>query len=359
LIQNLQYEDITFQRFNDSLDTDGEIQIAGFSSLPSRILYEMDIEAYKEAYIEFQEREFEELKESVYNQYPACISYNFRLSEKGGGAKDPVKKLLHLKDTWESIIFTLYGLVFGEVRRKAIDMRTVQVFRQIDKKTGNIQFESFNTTRLATDALKTKILNIKAISEFSRTNNLGFKSEVISQKLLDKLLELQDIRNDISHHTTPTNEQAKAELEIVIPVFKEMLMETQFLAECKILRFDTFSSICNCQVFNGHSLNNENDDFTFSPNDLSYVLSLGQEQLFVYWDNEVYSLSPFLHFSKDNTGHETYLSFFKSRKEVSEKMFKYYFEPVKLRNEDSYSHLTSRFETEKDTILDYISIKKQ
>jgi hypothetical protein len=349
LIQNLQYEDITYQRFNDSLDTDGEIQIAGFSSLPSRILYEMDIEAYKEAYIEFQEREFEELKESVYNQYPACISYNFRLSEKGGGAKDPVIKLLHLKDTWESIIFTLYGLVFGEVRRKAIDLRTVQVFKQNDFNTGNPVFEPFNSKRLVTDALKTKIHNIQAICEFSRVNGLGFKSEVISQKLLEKLIELQDIRNDISHHSTPTNEQARAELEIVVPIFKEMLMETQFLAECKILRFESYSSNCSCQVFNGHSLNVEFEDFTFLSTDLLYVLGLGQEQLFVYWDNEVSSLSPFLHFSKDTTGHETYLSFFKGKKDS-----KYWFEPVKLRSEESYQHLTIRFDTEKDTILTFI-----
>ena len=349
MTQNLQYEDITYQRFNDSLDTDGEIQIAGFSSLPSRILYEMDFVAYQEAYFEFQEREFEELKELVYNQYPACIAYNFRLSEKGGGAKDPVKKLLHLKDTWESIIFTLYGLVFGEVRRKAIDMRTVQVFKQENEVTGNPSTESFNSKRLITDALKTKIHNIKAICEFSRTNGLGFKSEAISQKLLEKLIHLQDIRNDISHHSTPTNEQARAELETVNPIFKEMLMETQFLAECKILRFESYGSNCNCQVFNGHSLNIEFDDFLFSSHELPYVLGLGQEQLFVYWDNEVSSLSPFLHFSKDTTDHETYISFFKGKKDS-----KYWFEPIKLRNEESYSHLTNRFDTEKDTILTFI-----
>lgn len=291
----LDYEHKDYKKFNDSLDESGEIDIAGISLFPSRILYEMEPIGYVEAYQEFQETEFERLKDTVYNQYPSCIAYNFRLSEKGEGASDPVRKLLHLKDTWESIAFVLYAVVWGEVRHKGIDLKAAQVLVGTSP-TGPV-YRNFNTDRLISDALKIKIQNLKAVIEYSRTNGLGLKCEEIEPDLLDKLLALQDIRNDISHHTAPTREEAEAELLQVIPLFKEMLMMTEFLAECKILRFESYTTKCRCEEFNGHYLNKEFGDFDFAANQ-AFVLGLGQEQLFLKWDNEIFSLSPFLHFLK-------------------------------------------------------------
>ena len=248
------YGDERYQRFNESLDESGKILIASIEFLPSRILYEMEPIGYVEAHQEFQDTEYERLKDTVYNQYPSCIAYNFRLSEKGEGASDPVRKLLHLKDTWESIVFVLYAVVWGEIRHKAIDLKATQVFISAGA-NGNPVYESFNTRKLLSDALKTKIQNIKAVVEYSRANGLGLLCEQIEIDLLDKLLILQDIRNDISHHNAPTKEEAEAELLQVVPLFKEMLVLTEFLADCKILRFESFTANCKCEEFNGHYLN--------------------------------------------------------------------------------------------------------
>jgi hypothetical protein len=346
-MEPINYEDKICQRFNNSLDEEGQITIAGFSAMPSRILFEMDYEAYKQELIDFREQEFEELKNVIYNSFPSCIAYNFRLSEKGEGASDPVRKLLHLKDTWESIVFVLYSLVWGEIRSKSIDLKSCQVFKQYDTLNNPI-FESFNSKRLLSDAIKIKIQNIKAIVIFSKANNLSLLSEMISIELLDKLLELQDIRNDISHHAAPTKEQAIEELKVVIPLFQEMLEESRFLEDVRILRFESFSSKCKCEVFNGHSLNKEFEEFDFVSNQ-SFVIGFGNEKLFVDWNNTVFSLTPFLHYDKDNTGHESYLAFFKGKKEG-----KYWFEPIKVRTEKSFDHLTSVFESEKDALLNLI-----
>ena len=340
------YEHERYQRFNESLDEAGTIQIAGTEFLPSRILYEMEPIGYVEAYQEFQDTEFERLKDTVYNQYPSCIAYNFRLSEKGEGASDPVRKLLHLKDTWESIAFVLYAIVWGEIRHKGIDLKATQVMVGTSP-TGPV-YKNFNTDRLISDALKTKIQNIKAVVEYSRANGLGLKCEEIEPDLLDKLLALQDIRNDISHHTAPTREEAEAELLQVIPLFKEMLMMTEFLAECKILRFESYTTKFRCEEFNGHYLNKEFGDFDFAANQ-AFVLGLGQEQLFIKWDNEIFSLSPFLHFLKDAIGRETYLSFFKGKKEG-----KYWFEPITKRDEISFDPLQARFDGEQAVLINLI-----
>lgn len=332
------YEDVKYQKFNESLDINGEIDIAGYQFYPSFILFKIDKDLFVEAYFEFKEREFEELKDVIYNQYPSCIAYNFRLSEKGEGASDPVRKLLHLKDTRESIVFILYAIVWGEIRFKNIDLKPAQVLVSVSP-TGPV-YRNFNTDRLITDALKTKIQNIKAIIQYSQNNGLGLKCEEIELDLLDKLLGLQDIRNDISHHNAPTKEEAEAELLQVNPLFIEMLTMTEFLAECKILRFESFASKCRCEEFNGHYLNKEYDNFDFGTKQ-AYVLGLGQEQLFLKWDDEIFSISPFIHYHNIVGSRESYLSLFKFKREG-----RFWFEPVTRREEISFDHLQARFDAE-------------
>lgn len=164
--------------------------------------------------------------------------------------------------------------------------------------------------------------------------------------MCDDLLSLQDIRNDISHHTAPTREQAENELQQVLPIFREMLTKTRFLENCKIQRFESFSLTCRCETFNGHSLNREYESSSLTDPQKGYVVGLGQEQLFVVWDVECFSLSPFLHFDRDATGHESYLCFFKGKKQG-----KYWYEPIKIRTEKTFDGIQSRFEAEKDAII--------
>ncbi|NTV15066.1 MAG: hypothetical protein HGA96_14235 [Desulfobulbaceae bacterium] len=211
---------------------------------------------------------------------------------------------------------------------------------------GNPLYANFNTNKILSDALKQKIQNIKGLILHGKANSLGFKFEEIDDTLCDDLLSLQDIRNAISHHTAPTREQAESELQQVSPIFREMLTKTSFLENCKIMRFESVSSTCRCETFNGHSLNREFDNPTLTAPQRTYVIGLGQEQLFVVWDDECFSLSPFLHFDRDTTGHESYLCFFKGRKQG-----KYWYEPVKIRTEKTFDNLQTRFETEKDAII--------
>ena len=341
----LQYDDQRCQRVNESLDEEGEVIIANIPFQRSRILFELANPTYKDAYNEFLEQEFDDLKQSVFDHYPACIAYNFRLSERGQGADDPVRKLLHLKDTWESVVFVLYALVLGEVRHKGIDLKAAQHFVSLDP-GGNPRYAHFNTDKILSDAIKQKIQNIKGIILHGKTNGLGFKFEEIDESLCDDLLRLQDIRNDISHHTAPTREQAESELQQVSPIFREMLTKTRFLENCKILRFESFSSSCRCETFNGHSLNREYENSNLTEAQREYVIGLGQEQLFVVWNAECFSLSPFLHFVRDATGHESYVCFFKGRKQG-----KYWYEPVKIRTERAFDALQTRFEAEKNAII--------
>jgi len=344
----IRYEDDKFKAFNESLDEDGDLVVGKISFQPSRVLYELAIEAYREAYQDFLERQYEEIKETVFHDYPACIAYNFRLSERGEGSTDPVRKLLHLKDSWESIIFVFYAIILGEVRSKGADLKAVQVFVSHDT-SGNPICASLNTDKILSDALKQKLHNMKAIVHHVKSNSLGFQCGAIDLSIFDDLLQLQEIRNDLSHHTAPTREQAEAELKIVLPLFREMLLKTRFLEGCKILRFESLTTDCRCETFNGHSLNREYESFRFAEPQKNYVIGLGQEQLFIFWDGQCFSLSPFLHFDRDATGHESYVCAYKGKRQG-----KYWFEPVKTRTEKAFDRLQPRFDLEKDRIIELV-----
>ena len=343
----LQYDDQLYQQFNEDLDEDGDVEIANILFPRSRILFELAKETYKDAFNEYLDRNFEDLQESVFNQYPSCIAYNYRLSERGEGANDPVRRLLHLKDTWESIVFVLYALTMGEVRNKGIDLRAARPFVAFDK-GGNPTHANFNTRNILSDAIKQKIQNIKGIIEHVKasTSSLGFKFEEIDTSLCDDLLILQDIRNDISHHSAPTREQAESELQKVLPIFRDMLNKTRFLENCKILRFDSFKSSCRCETFNGNNLTREYEDANVNEQQKKYIIDLGQEQLFVVWDTECFSLSPFLHFIIDGTGGQSYLCYYKKKMDG-----KYLYEPVTIREEKKFDAFQACFDAEKDSIL--------
>lgn len=341
----INYEDEKCHRFNESLDEEGDVTIANNSFSRSRILYEMDFETYKQAFYEFLEQDYDELKQTVFDYYPACIAYNYRLSERGEGSVDPVRKLLYLKDSWESIIFVLYALVMGEVRNKGVDLKAAQVFVSYDAGANPI-FSSFNTNKILSDALKQKLQNMKAIVQYIKNNALEFKCEEIELNLFDDLLQLQEIRNDISHHNTPTREQAQEELKSVLPLFREMLVKTRFLEYCKILKFESLATDCRCETFNGHSLNREFENFALTELQKDFVVKLGRDQLFVLWGSKCFSLSPFLYFDRDTTGHESYICVYKRKKQG-----KFWYEPVKTREEKTFDHIQTRFDMEKEEII--------
>ena len=328
--------------FNQSLDDEiGDVEICGECLRPSQILFELKPETYRIARTDFLTQKLENLKLLAFEYFPSLIAYNYRLSEKGPGANDPVKKFMHLKDAWEGAINILYAIVFGEIRAKGVDLKIADVYH-----SGNAN-QRFNTHIILTDELKQKLENIRAVVNYSKLLSLGLKSEVsIQAELLDALYELQNNRNHFSHSATPTKEQANKELTVITPLFNKALENMQFLENVIIFRFESLSEKCRVETFKGHHLNKEFDDFLILPDKIPYVITNVGQVVFAKWDDDIFSLSPFIHYKEDDTGHETYLCFYKGKRNG-----KYCYEPLKLREEITFEHLQLRFDAEKDEII--------
>jgi hypothetical protein len=329
--------------FNESIDEEtGEIVIYGEKLSASHVLYELKYETYRIALTDFIDRKLEDLQELAFDAYPPLIAYNYRSAMRGPGSNDPVKRFLHLKDAWEGAINTLNALALGEVRAKGIILKTAQVYH-----SGNPNM-NFKAKVIRTDELKQRLENVRAIINYSSASSLGLKCEqYIRPSLLDSLYSLQDNRNHFSHSATPTKEQAEEEIERVLPQFNKSVEELRFLENVTILRFESFDTKCHFETFTGHHLNKEYDDrIEVNPAKLGYVMTNPGQVIFAKWDDAFFSLSPFLHYLNDSTGHETYLCFYKGKKD-----YKYWYEPVKMRNEITFDQLQARFDAEEQELV--------
>ncbi len=336
-IEELRYED--HEDFNLDLDeSENPVEILGATFRPSEVLFNMQRETYRIALTDFYDRQIEELKQFAFKELPDSIAYNYWLSERGPGSGNPISKFLHLKDSWEAVIFVLNALVWGEVRAKSVDLKTADVYH-----SGQPNLK-FNSRILLTDELKQILENIKAVVNYSNANGLNLKcGYFIKIELIESLYDLQNNRNHFSHTSTPTREQAEAELNIVIPLFRKVLKNIRFFENVSILRFESFDSRYHFQIFKAYSLQREsNHNVSVQPERLTYVMTNPGEVIFAKWDEDLFSLSPFMHYQHDDTGHETYLSVYKGKRDS-----KFWYEPVKVRNNVCYDSLQSRFDAEK------------
>lgn len=343
-LDDLRYEEN--EDFNQSIDdAEGVVTILNTPFRASEILFTLQKETYRIALTDFETQQTEELKQLGFNVLPDCIAYNYWLSQRGPNSNNPIAKFLHLKDSWEGVIVTLNALVWGEVRAKAIDLKTADVYH-----SGQANLR-FNSRVLLSDELKQILENIKAVVNFSNANGLNLKcGNFISLELIETLYELQNNRNHFSHTATPTKEQAEAELNIVTPLFRTVLKNLKFFEEISILRFESFTTSCRFQTFKAHSLNREFEEaIGIEAVQQAYVMTNPGEVIFAHWDDDIFSLSPFMHFKHDDTGHETYLSVYKGKRDS-----KFWYEPVKVRENICYDPLQPRFDAEKAVLQSLI-----
>lgn len=343
-LDDLIYEE--HEDFNQSIDDDeGVITILNTTLRASKILFTLEKETYRIALTDFEDQQIEELKQLAFYTLPDCIAYHYWQFHRGPNSNNPIERFLHLKDSWEAVIFTLNALVWGEVRAKAIDLKTADVYHSGQP---NLRF---NSRVLMTDELKQILENVKAVVNYSNTNGLNLKcGEFITIELVDALYELQNNRNHFSHTATPTREQAEEELRVVLPLFQKVLKNLRFFENISILRFDSFTTKCRFQTFKAHSLSREFDEsIEIQAAHQAYVMSNPGEVIFAKWEDDIFSLSPFMHYKHDSTGHETYLSVYKGKRDS-----KFWYEPVKVRENICFDPLQARFDAEKTEIQNLI-----
>ena len=278
------------EEFDSSIDEPGEIKIGlNFSMPPSQILFDMDKTAYQEQLIEYVDQKKEDYPQVVYDSFPAPIAYFYHQT---GRAYDNEQHRLHLlRTTWESLIYILYGLVFGEVNSKRFSLSNVRIFNN----------EKIKHKGIMSDKLGWKVEVIKKIIEYDQQNGNELNiSSFINTDTFEVIKELNQERNSLSHIAALSEQEAKDRFKALCPIISDLLFELAFLENVSLLIYVSNVGDIHKVRFNkfkGHSLQKQNYERTFSESELLLLTPiLNNQTILLEFDNMIFNISPFIHF---------------------------------------------------------------
>ncbi|MEH2117244.1 hypothetical protein [Nostoc sp.] len=162
-------------------------------------------------------------------------------------------------------------------------------------------------------SIVTKLIKI-AIDKGFKLSSLN----VISLDLIDKLRELNRLRNGFSHTGAMSEEQAK---KFILKYQADVLSVLQSCRDLRLVKLIKYKKSegkiteIRCEVFNGHSMNRKYEKFSLAKEDLDKCTDyLEPNTILVNINNHIFSISPFFHFKPTVSGHQTKLCCYKKKK---------------------------------------------
>ena len=308
--------------FNNYLDEKyEEIHIENFISPASLILFQMDIEAYIDAFNAYLEEQKEIFPEKVMQSFPAPIAFYFERTYHG--YENNIQRLHLLRSTWESVIYILYAIAIGEIIDKnLVFLSDLRVF-------SNSKIKLTGGNSLLSDKLGYKLEVIEKILEYNSINTTNLIiGEIIPISVVDKLRGLNNERNSFSHIAALDESQAEERCHSLIPEVINLLFELKRLEFLSLIQYKgTRNSVHDIRFwrFEGHSLKKRNHDLSV---DNDFIIrnsrNMNEYRLFCQFifnnnsnNSQIICLSPFVHGSLFNN--YPHILFYKKQAVISDK----------------------------------------
>ncbi|MDT4952778.1 MAG: hypothetical protein QOJ02_916 [Acidobacteriota bacterium] len=288
------------EAFNASLDNE-LVEIAGSYFLPSQVLNKMDEEAYHAARLDFEQQQIEEFKDIIFNKFPTPIAHNFYRLERG--YENDLQRLHLLRDTWESLIYVLYALCVGEYRCYRLSMSGT----------------SISMGDLLSDKMHDRFSVMTRLLQAGETNGYDLAvAGLISVDLIERLRNLNQRRNGFSHEAAKSDEQARQLLAENYSDVLETLKEFTGLQDITLMRWvgqDGDVHNLRCEIFESHATTKNIKPLRINDQQLrDSSQHLNTRTVLSKIGDKIFSLSPFLHWMDDGTGHCTRLCYYKRKK---------------------------------------------
>jgi hypothetical protein len=303
--------------FEDWLDaTYGSIAIFESSYRASEVLQRIDPIAYQDAFMRFvdegpaadaalfaEQARLEALKRTVRDRFPLPVAHCFYRYEKG--ARYATQQLTFLRDTWEAVIFLLYALVVGEFRAAG----------------GSLAGTRISARQIFSDKVNDKLTLIRQLLGLGMTQGLDLAcSRIIGPDTLQRLEELNHVRNDFSHNGTLSDKQVRAIVARHETPVLTLLQEIAAMQDVRLLRYvgstGSYYRIQH-QLFTGHNISQSFDTLELPARKMAdFGPYLDDAKILAYSaaNQRLFSLAPFVHFVDDDTDKWTKLCFYKQRK---------------------------------------------
>lgn len=294
-LDDLIYEE--YEDFNQSVDDDeGVVTILNTPFRASEILFTLQKETYRIALTDYLNQQSEDFKQKVFESYPTPIAYYFRQTHFG--YLDNNNRLHLLRSTWEAMIFVLYGVVVGEARKKSFPLRASGV-READ-------LYNFSVDR--------KLSIIEKILTYDRDNAFGLKCGTLFD--VDEIVKIKHLnyqRNGFQHVAALSEEQAATLFEELIPEVLGALKSIVAVENIEIFHFlntDGNPFSLRCETFIGQSPNRTLKTYVITAAQLEFTgVELNNLNVLAKIEDDIFSISPFLHFKSDDDGHLTNLCY--------------------------------------------------
>ena len=302
------------QKYNDWLDAQyhersGILDIIGFQPRPSFVLFSMSADTYEATFDDFRQQREDELKESVFSDFPLPIAYYFYRFENG--YESDLQRLHFLRDTWESVIDVLHALAVAESRHRQLPLVDPLKFKD-----------------LLTDSVAKRLENIEGIiNQLSGAGVLPNIAQISPIATLNAMKDLNQSRNAFSHSAAQSEVQARNWISECYVDVLEVLAGLDGLEDIQIVRYlsQVDGTTLRCESFRGHSSTRTIQNIKISHQQMIESAKYFQVgQMLVIAGGLIFGLRPMIHFREDGVGHTTRLCIFrKTRGDIPDRRIEY------------------------------------
>lgn len=314
--------------FNRWLEENYQVRIEEYEYPSSEVLYNTNYEDYVEAlnrYTTDPRIEFSRIQD----KFPLPIAYYFY--QANNNYQNDHHRLDLLKSCWESIVFFLFGLVVAEARHKKLPIKDI-----------GIAWKTFWSDRLFD-----KLTIIENIIDYTTKSGIVFEcAKLIPISALADIKTLNQERNGFAHAAARTTVQQQELYKILSPLLSDVLRSLIELENITILRYHSAETplIPRCEIFNGSSIEGRKEGVILKKESYIEILDhWNASSIFAKINDQVFCLSPFIHFVQEPHETNAVLCFFKKKKPAG----KYLFEVVsKSQNKEFDKNCFTEMETQ-------------
>jgi len=302
--------------FNTWLDENFEVEVEEYFFPASEVLFQMNYDQYLKA-LDRYNTDPQIFTQRIYKKFPSPIAYYLYQAETN--FQNDHHRLDLLKSCWESIIFTIFGLVVSEARHRGLDLRSIGI----------------RYTDYWSDKLAKKLEIVENILNYSITN--GYPLETVNIVPISSITDIRRLnqeRNGFEHAAAKTSAQQKQLYQELFPLVLKVLNILIKLENVELIRYFGADNtlLPRCESFNGHNLMGEKKFFIMKQPQLVSILDhWNNESIFAKINDEVFCVSPFIHFYQEVHETNPLICFFKK-----DRNGKYWFEVTSKSTEQPF-----------------------
>jgi len=258
-----------------------------------------------------------EVEEKVCERFPAPIAIPF--GSFLHSSLDPLKRMLHMRDSWEGLIHLLAALALAECASAGVPFGGFHV-RNSEANTP----KPCNKADLKTNSLALRIGLIEGALDRAKVIGLPLSmASIIPQGLIQEIRRLNAVRNEFSHEAVKSDKQAEEVIAEAYPLFQEILVDLVDLERVELVRLKTIKPgsppRAEAEHLKGYAQSRRVKEISLNPASSIVAMTASPvgiyDRVFASLDGDLIDLSPFLYAFDDTTGRRTHIGFFKFNKD--------------------------------------------